>query len=430
MTGCEEGDHAYSTRQVTHEWYGVDDRERRDVIPTPICTECGEAQPARWERPPKYVDERYRKGLRPPESTEDAQVVAEHVLRRAEDHEDGEPRPCQGLFSRLAKRGVNRSRAEALLERFLEAGWVFLRWNVEGPDRVLHAVAIEDREALVEFARPGQREALEEARRAALDRLEGVEGETADAVERLIDVEEGLGPSQMRVLAAVAEHAASGEQLHVRVASSRLLGDSKAIERHRSIVQTRLGSFEELGLSESSHLERIGGTGSIELGDETVTVEELAPFVGLSAETVERIEAIEPGDGVVVFVENGVPFEACARGEVGELAGALIVYTDGIPSSGVQSIAEKVAGHRVLVWADIDPEGVLIYEILNEQTGGAAEPYRMGPEDLRAEEGQDLSDNKRARLERMLDKDPGHALAPTLEALDEHGYWVEQERFL
>lgn len=431
MSECETGDHTYSRKLVEQDWYRTDDREKREVILTPRCTKCGQEQPARRPRAPKYIDERQPRPIRPPEPTEDARAVAEHVFRRAQDYEEGELWSCQGLFTQLIQKDVVRSRAESLLEQFMEAGWLSLRWKVEGPDRVLYAVALRDRNAIMEFARPGEQEARRQAKEQARERLGELDTARSRRVEALIESkDQDLTPDQIQVLAAATEHAASEEDLPIRVASARILGDSKAFERHRSIIENHLGDFEELGLIESSHLERIGGHGSITIAGSTIAVEEFPPFLGLAKETIDRIEDIDPGDDTVVFVENGIPFEACSRGEVKDLDGKLIVYTDGIPSSTVQAIAQLVAEHRVLVWADIDPEGVLIYEILLDRTEGKAEPYLMGPEHLAAERGQELTGNKRSRLEDMLKREPDHLLLDTLYALDEKGYWVEQERFL
>ncbi len=418
----------FRTRLAWADWATDGDLERRHARRLPACSICGRERPARRPRPVVLEEVRCRIPRPGILLEETARRVAAALL-------PGVPHVgARGLLGRLAASGTPASAVELALEDFLRRGWVELRWRRRGTRRELLRVRVLDPEALEEATRPGLRESRRAAHREALELLSRVEHPIAAEARRILASEAPSDPGFIRALAAVAVHAASGEILSERVFSARHLGDSKALGRHRRRLERLLGPLDALGIREGAALTLAGGRGILLLrSGARVDLETLRPFAGFSRETLLSLDALRCPPAGLLVVENLTAFEACCRGEVGDLSESLAVWSAGYPGRGVRAFVEAAdrAGAPVRVWADLDLDGVRIARLVASWTHGAFSAYRMSPDEVaRARARRPLTAAAEAGIRRDLERHPDALLAETLKALLVERVWVEQEALL
>jgi hypothetical protein len=420
----------FRLRVVWSAWERAGPLRERTGRRVPTCDACGAEQAARRPRAPFVREEE----AAPPAPLAlldgTGRSVALAVAQRAEANA---VLPARGLLSALAARGVTASAAEPWLEQLMRSGLVRLSWSLSAR-RELRAVTFLDPTGLEERARPGERAARAAAVASAQGLLEGLEHPVAAEVRRVLSDEgDTIAPDLARALGAVARHAVDGDVLAERVFSARHLGSSKALSRLRDAIEQRLGPLEALGIRDGASLTLVGGAGRLLLGGGTVL--ELAatpPFLGLSRETAAAVTHVElPARGLVA-VENLTVFDACCRGEVADLAGAMFVWTAGYPGRGVRAVVEAAAraGATVTAWCDLDLAGVRIARIV---AGWARDVrfYGMAAEDLRsAPRTIALTDRARRAVEQELERGREDSLTETLTALKTGRVWAEQEVFL
>ena len=422
----------YRQRLIWSPWERTGPLRERTARRTPVCEVCGGEQPARRPRPPvrREVEAAAPSPISLLDDAGRTVVLAVAVRAGREDLV-----PARGLLGALAARGLVGSVAEPCLEQLMRSGLVRLSWTLS-PRRGLHSVTVLDRTALEELGRPGERAARGAAVAAAREQLAGIDHPVAGDVERVLSEEaETISPELALALAAVARHAAEGEVLAERVFSTRHLGSSKALARLRDSIEQRLGPLGALGIREGAALTLLGGAGRVVLArGATLDLAAAPPFMGLSRESAMTISRLELPSAGLVAVENLTVFDACCRGEVSELAGAMFVWTAGYPGRGVRAAIEAAArvGGGVTAWCDLDLDGVRIARIVASWAGGCVcRFHRMGAEEVRTA-SRKLSLGQRARraIAREIREGPDDALRATLLAMREEDVWVEQEALL
>jgi len=423
--------HQFKTELVWEPWRKDGSLRERVARSIPLCRECGAPRPKRTPRRRVRVQVEARRPEKGLLLTENARKVTEKLTTRRRG-----PRPirAKGLFSTLAGGGLPGSVVEAELERLLRLGLVRLTYKLRGERRELYSVELRDPEAIEDAGFPGRRDGRREAVARARSRLEPLTHPLAAEVERILsgpDLER-LSPLHVDALAAVAVHAASGDVLSRRVFSAHYLGSSKALSRVHGLVRSLIGPLRRLGIREGNALTQVGGTGVLHLAGEELDLQRFPPCVGLSRETLARLDEIELPTGALLLVENLAVFTACCRGEVRDLRGTTVVWTAGYPGRGVRSLVEAAdrAGARVDIWADLDLDGIRIARLVAQWTA-RANPIRMSPADLAA---APVTRRTEPRARRAIEDDlaarPDALLANSLEAIRDAGRWVEQEVFL
>lgn len=421
----------FRQRVVWSAWERTGPRRERTARRIPRCEACGREQPARRPRAPFARELEAEVPERLSILDDVGRSVAAQLLARCGAGDA--VIPARGLLGALAARAITGSVAEPWLERLMSAGYLRLGYSGAGA-RALRAVTVLDVAGLAELARPGERAARERALSAAHRAVDGLDHPVArDARRVLAEEAQTVAPELALALAAVARHAADGEVLAERVFSVRHLGGSKALARLRGALEQRLGPLDALGIREGAALTLVGGHGRIALaGGAGVELGDLPPFLGLSRETALAVTAVAPPPKGLVAVENLTVFDACCRGEVAELAGAMVVWTAGYPGRGVRAVVEAAgqAEAPVSIWCDLDLDGVRIARLVASWCP-AARLFRMAPDDLAAApRALELTARARRAIERELAASPEDALTETLRALQDRGVWAEQEGFL
>jgi len=410
---------------------GFREREARRVF---RCVECGLDRPNRKPRPPAWLERERETGCVVPQPHREGAAVAARLVREASRSGSGEV-SGKRLVGLLRAQGMTASMAEDWLDRLLAAGWVRLRLRLRGTRRTVGHVEVRDREALDDFANPGQRAARLDALAAAREAVRGVEHPVAELVAALLDDDSAgsFAPEVLRALAAVALHAASGEVLAERVFAARHLGDSKALRKLRRSVEHVVGPLEAIGIREGAALTLVGGVGRLHLGTTVIDLAALSPYVGLSREVLGQLGRPELPERGLFVVENLTVFEACCRAEVEAARDSMVVWSAGYPGRGVRALVEVAAsaGVAVRVWADLDLDGVRIARLLARWAGASFTPHRMSPHDVAsADVVRPLSLSSATAIRADLGAHRDAPLAATLAALLERDGWIEQETML
>lgn len=431
MTGAGH-DCRFRQRVVWSEWERTGALRERGAQRIPTCETCGREQPARHPRTPYAREVEAAIPERIGVLDEVGRTVASELLARVFGR-DTTATPAKGLLGSLAARAITGSVAEPWIEQLMSAGLVRLAYAASGR-RALQAVTVLDPAALAELARPGERAARERAVSAAAATVERLDHPLAGEVRRVLGEEaETISPELALALAAVARHAAEGDTLAERVFSARHLGSSKALGRLRAALEQRLGPLDALGIREGAALTLVGGRGRIVLaGGAGIDLAAMPPFVGLSRETAVGLSALEPPPKGLVAVENLTVFDACCRGEVAELSGAMVVWTAGYPGRGVRAVVDAAvrAASPVTVWCDLDLDGVRIARLLASRCS-TVRFFRMSADDLQASpRALPLGDRARRAVERELATAHDDRLTEVLRAIHHRRAWVEQEAFL
>jgi hypothetical protein len=300
---------------------------------------------------------------------------------------------------------------------------------------MLRAVRVIGSESLEEFARPGLRAERESALALARAAVAGLSHPVSREIARALTGEaaSSASPLLIKALAAVALHADAGDTLAARVFSTRYLGDSKALSRVRTSVESVVGALEALGIREGAALTLLGGSGRLHVSGQVLSLAQLAPYVGLARDTVLSLEQVEFPEAGLLVVENLTAFEACCRGEVDPAHGTLVLWSAGYPGRGVRRVVVEAATRRapVRVWADLDLDGVRIARLVSSWAPEDCGPLLMSPQDLRsAPASRPLSTRAAAAIASDLNAQPDALLSGTLRSILEMSRWVEQEALL
>lgn len=384
-----------------------------DLVTHPSC-QCGRRQPTRRSTPRTPI-ERQRESTRPSRigRTEGTVATARSLLANG-----NESVSWTGCRSRLIRDHTDVE-MEDFLEQLLRAGWIRTIARRKNGRWSLSRVEILARDQLDEFIAPGHKAAMTEAIQDALQNLPPTPAAAA-LQEHLQRGAPGWQPETIRWAARLVHHAAIGKQLLVRQFSAAW-GLSKEFENQRLAIERILGDVTELGISDTASLLYVGGSGRLTLPDTTIDLSPAVGILGLERATLHELKSVHAG--TIAFIENKTVFEAVAKSLVPDLAGCLAIFTGGNVGPAIRHAASVSEG-RILVWADLDPEGVRIARHIHEASGKRAMPYRMTPEELDAST-HILEGNRLRTLDQELAVEG--ILRDLLEAIQRTSKWREQE---
>lgn len=395
------------------------------------CAQCGRIRAARRALPPDIVEREAPLASRVA-LDEDGRRIARDLLRRARAGAD-RPIKARGFNATVRRRGIAVEAAETWIEKLASTGSLRVRERRSGNGWQPTQYFVVRPDHLEEIIAPGSRaqhaSAVDEARRAVGPLVHPVAGEVARVLES--GEAAALSIRVIRALAAIAQHAESGDVLSANVFSARYLGSAKELRRIRRRMERIVGNLDALGVRDGAALLVIGGAGTIALAGQELRIEDWSPYVAIAREAANRLQFRFPPAGVMV-VENLAVFEALCRREVRPTFAGLLVWSAGYPSRAVRVVVEsaRAASVTVQVWGDLDLDGVRIARLIHSWAPEYVSAFRMGSAELQAPIGQPLSDRARTRIEADLEANPDAPLADTLRELLRSGVWVEQEALL
>ena len=249
-----------------------------------------------------------------------------------------------------------------------------------------------------------------------------------------------------------------------RVASERILGDSKALGRVRSLVidillradprwqgvplEEASGLLEAYGVRRKPALIRCAGAGSLTIGPREYRLEDFVPAAHLPEQWSDAWVAAICQGGVqqVTTIENEYPFLSYIE-EAGGPQGLSVrkeiaVFTAGFPTpalmSALKSLSEKAPSISFRHWGDADVGGIRIWWFLRSRLRRHVSLFRTTGSWLKKEAvtgGKALTNTEHQALRRLatdLQDTAGDDIAQAREliaTLLESGVKVEQERF-
>ncbi|MBY8821093.1 Wadjet anti-phage system protein JetD domain-containing protein [Sphingomonas colocasiae] len=216
----------------------------------------------------------------------------------------------------------------------------------------------------------------------------------------------------------------------LRTRSARLLGDSKAIERHLSKLlsflkangrlspdMSRDEALDSLGLAKFPQPVLIAGPVSVHGSQGDLT------YVGVPPEALCDATLLGPVRSVLT-IENLESFHRHVREVRGEED--VVIYCGGFPAQGVvralRHIAASASVPVIHHWGDIDPGGIRIGRFIEQSVPVPVIPHLMSAE-LATANGRAVGAIK--ALESFADNSAFQPLAKFLAS--DAAYWLEQE---
>lgn len=237
----------------------------------------------------------------------------------------------------------------------------------------------------------------------------------------------------LRALAAVLD---VSRETYARDFSSRVLGDSKALEGIRRRLETilfnygdfaeREGILEELNIIRNPGHVYFKGAGRITVAGQTIDLSGMDGDIALSSTLLPSVERVEVLGSSVLTIENLTTFNSFNR------QGSFIIYLGGyhnaIRRTFIQKVHEQNPCVSFLHYGDIDAGGFYILLHLREKTGIPFRPFRMDVEALKkyADRTRALTANDRRRLQLLLDRQTG-LFDEVICYMLEHDQKLEQE---
>ncbi|MFE7060785.1 Wadjet anti-phage system protein JetD domain-containing protein [Sutcliffiella sp. NPDC057660] len=245
-----------------------------------------------------------------------------------------------------------------------------------------------------------------------------------------------------------------------RVLSHRLFNDTKHIEKH---VQSRLVSIykrfgnieldtdieylDSIGIVENPQITLISGPLIFSSRNLTVNVAELPGGMGLSFETIKKLDIKEINAKAILFIENLTAYHEFLNGKIvldtlssSNIANTdqiLTIYTGGYPHHALRKLLYKLkdfihkSDHSVKVyhWGDIDYGGILIFEHLRKNYFSNLMPLFMDEHTYNnyLEYGMPFSSEYANKLTTLLNDDSYSLWHKLIEALVRNKLRLEQE---
>jgi len=312
----------------------------------------------------------------------------------------------EGVFPRIASDVEEKSDFLDAVEELVTAGILSARWKRFREGDELEALYLENPDALFEALGIPSPEAIARAMIAVLDGPAWSNQPLADLAAYLrprlqaghpVAIRDARELEDLARLFSLSPEEAAASPL--RALSARLYADTKRLEQLLRIadrlaraigsraVSKRLGlarSYPEAGLALWGRIVFEGGAAAWECRGE---------ILSLPLSTVKRIRSVQfaaPGESTdalpksptVLSIENKETFHVLAGREghpsfPGGLAA--LVYTAGHPNEAVVALLRRCieAGARLLHYGDLDPDGILILQEIEEATGTAVTPWLM-----------------------------------------------------
>lgn len=233
----------------------------------------------------------------------------------------------------------------------------------------------------------------------------------------------------LRATIGIASCAATGELVGLRMLSSRITTDAKALDAEAETLERLLDApLESFGVLVHDELVRVAGPLSVEHANGFLA-RPGAAFAGIPGALVASSTWKTTASRVIV-AENLTTFEHLVRAP--EHAADAKVWSAGRPSRARRAAVERLisAGARtVLAWADMDPSGLEIAEEMRQlaaKTGGTWQPHRMSVEEFDAvATRRPLLSRARKRAEVL--REAGQWYSPIAARMIDTNSWVEQE---
>jgi hypothetical protein len=364
------------------------------------------------------------------------------------------------VFPRIVSDVAEKSDFLDAVDELVTAGILSARWKRfrEGDD--LEALYLEDPGALFDALGIPSPESVARALIAVLDGpawsmpvLVDLAGYLRPRLEagHPVAVQDARGLKDLARVFSLAPAEAAASPL--RALSARLYGDTKRLEWLLPVADRlarAIGAsavFERLGLARSYPEAGLALWGRIMFEGAATAWECRGEILSLPLSSVKRIRSVElaaPTEGLVpaqqgpavLSVENKETFhvlagEALRGGRQALPAGiSAIVYTAGHPNEAVIDLLRRCveAGARLHHYGDLDPDGILVLQEIQEAAGAAVTPWLMTAALHRryAQFGYALDRTQMARLVHVREHASGE-LRDLAAAIAETGIGVEQE---
>lgn len=212
-------------------------------------------------------------------------------------------------------------------------------------------------------------------------------------------------PRVARILMALGRQLRRGRRPTARAVSIDAEGDSKRvdIEYHRETLEQILDCPLEDLFRLRGRAVRAWGAFEFEIRGRRITGDWSVPWLALTADTLDNLEAIHTKADRIVTIENLAAFEPFVREE--RPAETIAVFTSGFPGSLVVDFLERLVDAGVSHidhWGDLDVGGLRILEHLRQTFPCPVRPFRMDPELLEELPTRPLTDSDRAELQKWL----------------------------
>lgn len=263
--------------------------------------------------------------------------------------------------------------------------------------------------------------------------------ENAQSVKEFIDLP-NLSETEV-LLTGIAQIEQNDKICYIREFSIEHFCDSKVFESmsgkitramHMFVEEYREKELDEIlaeyGIYHTPNYVYFKGNVSLGIGDYGYRIGELHQGIGISGEDIERI-CFQDVTQIrkVITIENLTTFFRW------EEPYSLMVYLGGYHNSVRRRLLTQIY-HRLpeadyFHFGDIDVGGFLIYEDLCRKTGIPFKLYKMDQDHLMRYEkyGRTLTENDRARIEKILKENPDVEYADVLEYMLEKNVKLEQE---
>lgn len=263
--------------------------------------------------------------------------------------------------------------------------------------------------------------------------------ENAQPVKEFIDLS-NLSETEI-LLTGIAQIEQNDKICYIREFSIEHFHDSKVFESMSGKITRAMHMFAEeykekeldeilaeYGIYHTPNYVYFKGNVSLDIGDHGYHIGELRQGIGISGEDIERI-CFQDVTQIrkVITIENLTTFFRW------EDADSLMVYLGGYHNSVRRRLLTQIY-HRLpeadyYHFGDIDVGGFLIYEDLCRKTGIPFKIYKMDRDHLMRYEkyGRMLTENDRARIEKILKENPDVEYADVLEYMLEKNVKLEQE---
>lgn len=215
------------------------------------------------------------------------------------------------------------------------------------------------------------------------------------------------------VLKAVFEAYNIEEETYIRDFSIKVFGKSKRFEEIKETVISILfnyGDFpardrvlEELNIMKNPGYVYIKGSGIVTINGQSIDFSKIDEDMGISSNTIPKIEDIKVSGNRVVTIENRTTFLNFDEPD------AFAVFLGGYHNKHRRDLIKKIyknnSDKQYLHYGDIDINGFHILLDLRKKTGVHFEPYRMGVKELKEYPTIELTSNDRTRLKNLLNSE-------------------------
>ena len=263
--------------------------------------------------------------------------------------------------------------------------------------------------------------------------------ENAQSVKEFIDLS-NLSETEI-LLTGIAQIEQNDKICYIREFSIEHFHDSKVFESMSGKIARAMHMFAEeykekeldeilaeYGIYHTPNYVYFKGNVSLDIGDHGYHIGELRQGIGISGEDIERICFRDVTQiRKVITIENLTTFFRWEEPD------SLMVYLGGYHNSVRRRLLTQIY-HRLpeadyYHFGDIDVGGFLIYEDLCRKTGIPFKLYKMDRDHLMRYEkyGRMLTENDRARIEKILQENPYVEYADVLEYMLEKNVKLEQE---